>query len=312
MIKPLYIHSFSNFYQPIDQLSGEVLEQELPNLKPLVAEACGKKIRRIDRLTQLALIGSFSCKAGHNLPEMTGLYMSSMFGSLNNSREVLADIYCDHELPRPLNFINTVGNAACFYLAQQLQLQAVNQFVVNSRFAFEALLHHASIDLDVGNIDAALLGVVSEVDSILLNHHRRLGIDEQLQLAEGSHWLLLSHDNAEQQALAKVTQISLALSFEAMMAELQRLASQSSLQICFADATSSANAAQKTVILESVAAFNVSEVDFAVKNSRHEFSSVMQITGYLAACKDNAVDKPLLYLNQNKAGQWSLLCLQAC
>ena len=299
MHKPLYVYSSSNFHHAI--------KQELPALKPILLEASGKKIRRIDRLTQLALIGSFQCKPKNKLPEKTGLYMSSIFCSPNNSSDVLSDIYIKGQLPRPLNFINTVGNAACFYLSQQLGLSANNQFISRDYFALEAVLKHASIDLEIGNIDAAFVGIVSEADKNLDTYRARLHVDEKYQLAEGSHWLYLSHYRADANAIAKITHIIEPINEQDIINCLQSVTNENNMatQISFSDTVSTA---QKEKIFKN---YEATEASYAPEGLRHEFVTALHICGFLEACKIQASSERLIYLDTNNSDQWSMMVIEA-
>jgi len=162
------------------------------DLRPLLADVCRERFRRIDRFTQLALLGSARCVQGRELPANTGLYISSGFGSIANTINVQQQIFVEYRVPKPLNFINTLSNSAGYYVARNLGLQARNQFVGRDVAPLEAALQLAMLDLELGNVEQALVGVVDEVSLPLDEHARRLGVDADVVLAEGSHWFLLA------------------------------------------------------------------------------------------------------------------------
>ena len=56
------------------------IEGELPSLREQVREACGQSIRRVNRLIQLALIGSGRCARGS---ELESIYASSIARSMH-------------------------------------------------------------------------------------------------------------------------------------------------------------------------------------------------------------------------------------
>ena len=180
-----------------------VIEQQLNSLKALVKQACGSK-RRIDRVTQLALLGACDCVGDLKLPVETGIYMSSIYCSLLNSTEILTEIYQREESPSPLKFINTVGNVANFYVAEHFNVQANSMFVSQPDFALQACMHLAVLDLSLHRTKAALLGVVSEVADPLTVHRQRFGLASDKPLLEGSYWLLMAEVLADQQPLANV------------------------------------------------------------------------------------------------------------
>lgn len=302
MRKPLYIYSFSNFYHAV--------EDELPLLKPILLAASGKKIRRIDRLTQLALIGSFQCKSNFALPEKTGLYMSSIYGSINNTCSVLTDIYQHGQLPRPLNFINTVSNAACFYLAEQLGLLANNQFITRDHFTLEAAIKLASIDLEIGNVDAALVGMVCEVGEDLEIHRQRFNFNKKYKLAEGSHWLYLAHSlstDSNSQPLAKITHITEPLA-ESMLADyVQSVIADSSqtTEIVFGDAVLPT---QQQTLLQYL---KTSATHYAPSELRHEFLTALQVCGFLESCNTHHTHKQFIHIDTDKDNHWSVIVIES-
>lgn len=317
MRKPLYIYSSSNFCQGV--------EDELPSLKATLLDVCGKKIRRIDRLTQLALIGSFQCSSGFQLPERTGLYLSSIYGSLNNTGNVLREIYQNGQLPRPLSFINAVSNAACFYLAEQLGLLANNQFVSRDHFSFEAALKLASLDLELDNVEAALVGVVCEVGENLAVHRQRFQIADQYTLAEGSHWLYLAHDLPGSRAIAKITHLVEPLTETELELYLQRVLTESSglAVLGFSDAvvTTQQERLQKVLNLSarSYSTKNYSTKNYgasyvpasALSTIRHEFSTARNICSFLEI---EAEESPgcFIHLDTDANGRWSILVVEKC
>jgi len=172
------------------------------DLRLLLTDVCHERFRRIDRFTQLALLGSGRCVQGLELPEQTGLYISSGFGSIANTVSVQQQIFIEHRVPKPLNFINTLSNSAGYYVARNLGLHARNQFVGRDAAPMEAALQLATLDLTLGNVEQALVGVVDEASAPLEEHARRLGVDTNVTLAEGSHWFLLRAAVNKQPALA--------------------------------------------------------------------------------------------------------------
>jgi len=164
---------------------------DLEDLKPLLAGVCRQRFRRIDRFTQLALLGSARCIRDRELLAATGLYISSGFGSIANTVKVQRQIMVDSGVPKPADFINTLSNSAGFYVARNLGLQSRNQFVGRDVAPLEAALQIATLDLEVGNVEQALVGVIDEIATPVEEHARRLGVVATAPLAEGSHWFLL-------------------------------------------------------------------------------------------------------------------------
>jgi hypothetical protein len=175
------IYAAGNHYHQIDDA--------LPELKALTQEVTGKAFRRIGRFIQLALIGASRCIQGKQAPVDTGVYFASARGDLELTLEIMTQLFRDAQTPKPLNFVNTVSNAACFYLAQHFALQARSNFVCNRYFAFESVLQLAALDLTLGTVNSALVGSVDIATVPLSEHRQRLQLPPDAAMGEGSHWL---------------------------------------------------------------------------------------------------------------------------
>lgn len=165
--------------------------ESLPELKTLTQDVTGKPFRRIGRFIQLALIGASRCVLGKHPPQDTAVYFASGRGDLELTLEIMTQLFRDGQTPKPLNFVNTVSNAACFYLAQHLALQARSNFVCNRYFAFESVLQLAALDLSSGVVNSALVGSVDIATTPLDEHRQRLQLPADTPMGEGSHWLWL-------------------------------------------------------------------------------------------------------------------------
>lgn len=172
---------------------GAVAEQP-PELKTLVKEATGQSVRRIDRFIQLALIGAGRCIGGRAIDADTAVYLASGRGDMEITVEVMEQLFRAGQPPKPLSFINTVSNAACFYIAQNFALNGRSSFICSRYFAFENALQLALLDLATGVVGSALIGAVDATVPPLHDHRRRLDLAEDTPVGEGSHWLWLSAD----------------------------------------------------------------------------------------------------------------------
>ncbi len=178
--------------------------EPLPDLKALTQATTGKPFRRIGRFIQLALIGASRCAQSQALPPDTGVYFASGRGDLELTLEIMTQLFRDGQTPKPLNFVNTVSNAACFYLAQHLGLHSRSNFVCNRYFAFESVLQLALLDLQLGVVESALVGSVDIATSPLNEHRQRLHLPADTPMGEGSHWLWLGPVNAERPRIGEV------------------------------------------------------------------------------------------------------------
>ncbi|MGH8320418.1 MAG: hypothetical protein ACRESI_00540 [Gammaproteobacteria bacterium] len=180
--------SASHYFQPVRE--GE----PLPVLEQALVSVCRENFRRIDRFIQLALLGSARCAAGHALRSDCGIYLGSGLGPMSNNIAVQEQLVRDREIPKPFNFINTLGSAAGFYVARNLGLSGQNFFISRRGASLEAALSVAVADMALGVTQQAMVGVVEEVTLPLKEHRLRQRLPEDLPVAEGSHWLLLQTD----------------------------------------------------------------------------------------------------------------------
>jgi hypothetical protein len=161
-------------------------------------------VRRIGRFIQLAMIGAGRCAQAGPVPPDTAVYFASGRGDFETTVEVMATLFRHGGAPKPLAFVNTVSNAACYYVARSLKLQSRSNFVCNRCLAFESVLQLALMDVETGNAGSALVGSVDAVTNPLQEHRRRLHLAADAPLAEGSHWLWLGPARADRPRLGEV------------------------------------------------------------------------------------------------------------
>ena len=82
----------------------------LTSLESALKDLCREPFRRIDRFIQLALLGSANCAAGRKLRPDCGIYLGSGLGPIGNNIVTQEQLIRDAEIPKPFNFINTLGN----------------------------------------------------------------------------------------------------------------------------------------------------------------------------------------------------------
>lgn len=165
--------------------------EPLPVLNQAVKEVCREHFRRIDRFIQLALLGSARCVDSRTLETGCGVYLGSGFGPIACNVATQEQMLRDHELPKPFDFVNTLGVSAGFYVAKNFGLTGQNLCISRRGASLEAVLTAALTDLALGAVSQALVGVVEEVTLPLEQHRLRRGLAADVTVAEGSHWLLL-------------------------------------------------------------------------------------------------------------------------
>ena len=169
----------------------EPVQDAVPDLRELVKATTGKSVRRVNRFIQLALIGAARCVGSQAIDAQTAVYMASPHGDLEVTQDIVDQIVRHGLPPKPLSFINSVSNAASFYIAQNFALEGRSSFICNRFFAFESALQLAHADIAAGLVDSALIGVVDVVVEPLRGHRLRAEVAAEATLCEASHWLWL-------------------------------------------------------------------------------------------------------------------------
>ena len=187
--------SASDYLQPVHDGAA------LPPLEAALKNLCRERFRRIDRFIQLALLGSARCVAGRTLQPDCGIYLGSGLGPIGNNILTQQQLIRDAEIPKPVNFVNTLGSSAGFHVARNLGLRGQNFFISRRGASLQAVLSAAIADLTCGVVGQALLGVVEEVALPLAEHRLRQHLPGDLTLAEGSHWLLLQPGTGDSRSL---------------------------------------------------------------------------------------------------------------
>lgn len=180
------IRARGNYYTP-------ACEQDdvLPSLRSALTEVCRRRYRRLDRFIQLALIGSGRCTAGHTPGRECGIYLGVGNGPISSNIKVQQALFVEQELPMPFAFVNTLGSSSGFYIADNLGLDASAVVVSGRQNSLGAALTCAMLDLAIGAVEQALVGVVEVLALPLSAQRERLAVRPDRPLAEGSHWWLL-------------------------------------------------------------------------------------------------------------------------
>lgn len=197
---------------------SQCVDGTLTPLKELVKDTTGESVRRVGRFIQLALIGAGRCLTLFNskqlnskqqsLPADTAVYLTSGRGDLEITLDVLVQMV-EHGLPpKPLSFINTVSNSACFYIARHFGLHGRNQFVTRRHAPLECALQLAVLDLHTNAVQTALVGSVDICTAPLADHRKRLDVADNAPVGEGSHWFLLASDTYPAAALATIDDVA--------------------------------------------------------------------------------------------------------
>ena len=272
------------------------VEAELPALREQVREACGQSIRRVNRLIQLALIGSGRCARGRALDARCGLYLASGQGALQDSVDCFVQMFVDGQPPKPISFVNTLSNTVCFYVAKVFGLSGRNQFVSSSALPFESALSLAVLDFQRGLIPQALVGGVDECVLPLADHRKRLRTSDDAPLGEGSHWLLIGRGCAA--PLGRLVDVREFASAAGLARWLDGLAlDASSWQVSYGAGIEPPDRARLEARLPGLATF-----EYAPRSAYYETVTAAGLCAFLGAQGGPAT---LLHLNASRDGRYA-------
>ena len=281
---------------------------ELPGLGDAICDLHGQRIRRIDRYIELCLVGALTCVQSHKPPANTGLYLASQNSALSSVVKVMQSILDEHQAPKPFDFVNTLGNSACFYVAQLLGLSGKSIGVSRENFSFEAGLHHALLDLESDDIQTALVGCVDEALLPLSIHRSRIAYDEshavEGPVGENSSWILLDKETngTSHFRLDAVFDFSCQSDLIAWI-NANPDSGEALLQTCF-----TLDPAERFAIEPMVGRLEEYEAAFSVSGSGT--NSATSILTMLA--KNSSGRRELLHLNKNADGEFVLLRFLSC
>jgi len=281
-----------------------VVTDEFPPLDDDIRALCGQRVRRVDRYIQLCLLGALRCTEGHRLPADTGIFLASQNNAIGSIVKTMECIFDERYPPAPFDFVNTLGNSACFYVAQLLGLSGKSIVLSREGFSFEAGLYHALLDFRSGQMQTALVGCVDEVLLPLEMHRVRIAGENQPlvegPLGESSSWLLL-RARAEEPNEICLDNVSDFSSLDEVSAWLDSNSSAPScyLQTCYKLSRDDRQALEKKVrsVEEYMAPFSVAG------SGTHSAKSIMRL---LTNTSIRDQHKTLLHLNKNADGTYVL------
>lgn len=124
-------------------------------LKQRLREYLPELPRRVDRLAWQCLLAAAPFKP--QLHSSCGLYLASQYPSRDTMASLLNSVCVAQLQPKPFEFVNSVSNAAGFYLARLLKLDGPNICLGSHTGIWPQLLQLARCDLASGHVEQALL-----------------------------------------------------------------------------------------------------------------------------------------------------------
>jgi hypothetical protein len=285
-----------------------LITDELPSLGDAICDLHGQRIRRIDRYIELCLLGALQCTRSHKPPTNTGLVLASQNSALSSVVKVMESILDEHYAPKPFDFINTLGNSACFYVAQLLGLSGKSIGVSRESFSFEAGLYHALLDLESDTLQTVLVGCVDEALLPLSTHRSRIAYDKHRAvegpIGENSSWILL---RKEAIGLGQF-RLDCVLDFSSQSDLIAWITAgpdsgEALLQTCY-----SLDDEERLALTTVVGRLEEYQAAFSVSGS--ETNSAASIMTMLA--NNETQYRTMLHLNKNKDGDYVLVRFVSC
>ncbi len=288
----VYIYSASANTWPADP--------KAPELKTTVKELWGKSYRRLSHFIELAMVGAKRCvdKAPAAIEPQCKVLFTTGQGNISQVAKVTRQIFKDLQPPMPFDFMHITNNMAPFYVAQALQLNSSNLTVAHRAFAFESAVDLATLNLATAK-GQYLIGAVDECAYPLTEHRRRLGLSQDTQLAEGSHWLLVGSE--PQHAIARLELCRFYPSRNTLLAYLSRQPPPDSLVLAFGHRI---DAAERQLLMQDL---DVVEVyDYAAQTGYHDTAAAYAVTSFI----ESHSQQTLLYINKSPQLRYSAVSIR--
>ena len=280
-----------------------VVTGELPDLRKRALDRARKPIRRIGRYTQLAIIGAAECVGDTRVPTNTGVYIGARHGDLGVTIDLMRHVLRDGEQPKPFNFVNSVTNAACFYLARRYDLRGRSCFVGANEFGFENALALALLDLHTANIEGALVGAVDIATQPLDAHKQRLGVTEHDSVCEASHWLWLTPASNSDHASARIS-VTMLPSKNALGAYIEEMQlSQAHTAFTAGQYLSEGDAADVGAQINTTHNFQ-----YRADRPHHDCQASAVVSAFLNNAAQNI--ETLVHVNGDPSGRLAIMCIR--
>lgn len=163
--------------------------------------AFGRGFRRIGSYVKLAQVGARDCLAAADPARVSGdigIFLGTGLGNTEISVPLAEGVlHAERPWCSPMGFAASVGNAASYNVARALGLSGLNVTVSQEELSFEAAMMEASIAIESGLVEQALVGGVDVYTERPAEHRGRLDAEGiPGEAAGGSAWVLLGSGEA--------------------------------------------------------------------------------------------------------------------
>lgn len=177
----LYVEAWSSILN--------VVKDTHSDLASIIKALTGEKLRRVDRYTLLAIAGALQCGNKNDVLVNSGLVLATSTGTLSTTIDIMEKVGVQKLPPKPFQFVNSLGNSACFSLAKFLEISGPSLAVSRENISFESALKHAELMMASGAAEQMMVGGVDEAPLPISDHLRRHNAEHMSACFEGAHWL---------------------------------------------------------------------------------------------------------------------------
>lgn len=176
-------------------LTTDAISADLQNI---LKTFTNQDLRRIGHFTELSLLGSQTTLSRLSKPLIpeTAVYFSTGLGEVQKTVSLFQQaLDADAGFASPYNFVSSVSSTTAFYVAKIAGFKSRNITVCQEELSFEMAFKLAQMDIEEGETEYALLGGTDECFHPRSEHMRRIQLNEEQIMGEGSGWLYLGKNS---------------------------------------------------------------------------------------------------------------------
>lgn len=178
---------------------------DIKGYKSALKEIYKLNLRRSSKFNILAILGALRCVNKSILSKNTGIYIGSEYSSMNSVKKVLEEISTD-SIIMPFDFLNINSNNVSFYVSQALESKGKNMLLTSADLSFERGLEMALFDLEINEVEDALVGLVDESLDNIKEYQKYLSNKSGNSSNDYSGWLYMN--KTEVNSLCKIESIN--------------------------------------------------------------------------------------------------------
>lgn len=173
--------------------------------KEQIKPICNLNLRRSSKFNVMAIFGALKTLQNYSYSEDLSIYIASEYGCMEDLMKVLEQINTSESILMPFDFLNVNTNNSGFLISQALNTTGNNINITSYDLSFEKAFFLAFFDLEIGNINDALIGAVDESIENIPNYNSIIHNAQNFSSKDGSSWIYLS--NTPNDSIAKVESI---------------------------------------------------------------------------------------------------------